>query len=174
MLIVLLKQKDNNAFNYLYDNYSGALYGIILKIVSDEELAQDILQETFVKIWQAIDSYDEKKGRLFTWILNIARNKAIDKLRSKKVRPEIQSIDLNVYFNHNPSFTNVNKIGVKDIVNNLNPDYKKIIDAIYFCGYTHEETSKVLDIPLGTVKTRARAALKELRKYFNLLINLWI
>ena len=70
-------------YSYLYDNYAGALYSTIVGIVSDTELANDVLQEVFVKIWRQIDSYDAKKGRLFTWMLNIARNASIDTIRSK-------------------------------------------------------------------------------------------
>ncbi|RYY92832.1 MAG: sigma-70 family RNA polymerase sigma factor, partial [Chitinophagaceae bacterium] len=82
-LVSLLRSKDNAAFSYLYDHYAGALQGIVRQIVSDEELSQDVLQEVFVSVWRKIDSYDAEKGRLFTWMLNIARNAAIDKVRSK-------------------------------------------------------------------------------------------
>ncbi|HET6245062.1 MAG: sigma-70 family RNA polymerase sigma factor [Bacteroidetes bacterium] len=168
-LVDLLKKKDKEAFSYLYDKYSGALFGVVIKILSDQELAEDVLQEAFVKIWQAMESYDAKKGSLFTWMLNIARNKSIDKLRSKKTRPEIQDIDQSVYTidksqNHQ---NNIQTIGMREVVNKLGPEYQKVIHAIYFSGYTHEEASKELNIPLGTVKTRVRAALKELRKLFN-------
>ncbi len=168
-LVDLLKKKDKEAFSYLYDKYSGALFGVVIKILSDQELSEDVLQEVFVKIWQAMENYDAKKGSLFTWMLNIARNKSIDKLRSKKTRPEIQDIDQIVYTidnSHNHQ-NNIQTIGMREIVNKLNPEYQKVIHAIYFIGYTQEEASKELNIPLGTVKTRARAALKELRKLFN-------
>ncbi|HVG12982.1 MAG TPA: sigma-70 family RNA polymerase sigma factor, partial [Flavisolibacter sp.] len=82
-LIALLKNKDEQAFSYLYDNYAGALYGVVKQIVTDLEVGNDVLQEVFVSIWKKIDSYDATKGRLFTWMLNIARNAAIDKTRSK-------------------------------------------------------------------------------------------
>src|SRR4029079_15634267 len=82
-LVSSLRQKNEEAFSYLYEHYSGALYGVIKQIVTDAELGNDVLQETFVNIWRRIDSYDETKGRLFTWMLNIARNAAIDKTRSK-------------------------------------------------------------------------------------------
>jgi RNA polymerase sigma factor (sigma-70 family) len=82
-LVALLKAKDNQAFSYLYDNYAGALCGVVKQIVGDMELANDVLQEVFVSIWRKIDTYDASKGRLFTWMLNIARNAAIDKTRSK-------------------------------------------------------------------------------------------
>ena len=165
-LVSLLKQKDQQAFSYLYYNYSAALYGIILRILKqEEETSQDVLQESFVKIWKNLEHYDRSKGTLFTWMLNITRNSAIDKLRSMK-RVTIQSIDDNVYAvdkEHYHTGTE-DKIGVKAVLNNLKPEHKIIIDIAYFGGYTQEEISEKLNMPLGTVKTRARAALIELRK----------
>src|SRR3712207_4079549 len=79
-LVRLLRQREKRGFTLLYDHYSSALYGIIRKIVRSEELAQDVLQDAFVKIWRGIDSYDASKGTLFTWILNVARNTAIDRV----------------------------------------------------------------------------------------------
>ena len=85
-LVALLKEQNNDAFNYLYDHYSGALFTIINQIVPDKDTASDVLQEVFVNVWRKIGTYDETKGRLFTWMLNIARNAAIDKVRSKGYR----------------------------------------------------------------------------------------
>ena len=76
-----LQAKNEAALSYLYDNYSGALYGVLLKILKEPELCQDVLQESFVKIWKNIDRYNPSKGALYTWMLNIARNTAIDKVR---------------------------------------------------------------------------------------------
>jgi RNA polymerase sigma factor (sigma-70 family) len=165
-LVRLLKEKSKPAFSYLYDNYSAALYGIVLRILTnDEETSQDILQESFVKIWKNIETYDRSKGTLFTWMLNVTRHTAIDKLRTLK-RTAIQSIDDNVYNidRQHSHKTNEDNIGVKEMVNKLKPEYKIIIDLAYFGGYTQEEISEELKMPLGTVKTRARAALIELRK----------
>lgn len=166
-LVSLLKLQDKTAFSYLYDNYSGALFGIVLKVLhQEEELSQDVLQEAFVKIWRKIDSYDNSKGTLFTWMLNITRNTAIDKLRSIK-RTSIQSLDDNVGFVEKQYSHTMkeDRIGVKDVVNKLKPEYKTIIDLSYYGGYTQEEIAEQLNMPLGTVKTRARAALIELRKF---------
>jgi RNA polymerase sigma-70 factor (ECF subfamily) len=165
-LIELLMQKDKSAFSYLYDKYSGALYGIVLKILNrDEENSQDILQEVFLKIWKNMDKYDSSKGTLFTWMLNIARYTAIDKLRSNKNK-SIQSIENNVH-NVDAQYKNEmgeDTIGVKEVVSNLKQEYKILIDLAYYNGYTQEEISEKLKMPLGTVKTRTRAALIELRK----------
>lgn len=166
-LVALVKDKSTEAFSALYDNYSAALYGVILKVVTIEELAQDILQDSFVKIWKSFSSYDATKGRLFTWMLNIARNTAIDALRSKqgKMDSKIQSIDSSVSEVNSQSSitTSVDHIGLKDVLKKLRPDYVMLIDLIYFKGYTQDEISKELSLPLGTVKTRIRTALNQLR-----------
>jgi RNA polymerase sigma-70 factor (ECF subfamily) len=170
-LVALLKQKDKTAFSDFYDNYSGALYSVILRILNgDEENSQDVLQDAFVKIWKNIESYDSTKGTLFTWILNIARNTAIDKTRQRK-NYSIQSLEESVRivdskFNHT---SNTDKIGLKEAIKNLKPEYRSIIDLAYFGGYTQEEISSHLNLPLGTVKTRVRSALIELRKIFNVV-----
>jgi RNA polymerase sigma-70 factor (ECF subfamily) len=165
-LVRLLKVKDKAAFSYLYDNYSGALYGIVLSILNNEpETAEDVLQEAFIKIWKNIDNYDKSKGTLFTWMLNISRNTAIDKLRSLR-RVSIQSINNNVHIvdkEHSHSIA-VDRIGVKELLNNLKPEYKTIIDLAYFGGHTQKEIAEILSMPLGTVKTHTRAALNEIRR----------
>lgn len=166
-LVALLKKKDMVAYNALYDNYSAALYGVITRIIPAEEIAEDILQEVFIKIWKAIDSFDQSKGRLFTWMLNIARNSSIDYIRSKQSRIEnkIQNIDDSAYELSKRSKTmNTDVIGVKEQVIKLKDDQRILIDMIYFKGYTQEETAEELGIPLGTVKTRVRAAIMQLRQ----------
>ncbi|HRG93075.1 MAG TPA: sigma factor, partial [Chitinophagaceae bacterium] len=85
-LVALLQERNGQAFSYLYDNYSGALLGVIGGIITDRDLAGDVLQNVFVNIWRKIDLYDPSKGRLFTWMLNIARNAAIDEVRSRSYR----------------------------------------------------------------------------------------
>lgn len=164
-LVMLLKQRQQQAFSYLYDNYSGALYSVILAITPDKEISSDILQEVFVKIWKQIESYDVSKGRLFTWMMNIARNAAIDMLRSKSYRQQGQNHELNelVYNVASTGAKNTDLIGLRKIVHMLDEDYKSLVDLAYFQGFTQDEISKMLNIPLGTVKTRLRNALIKLR-----------
>jgi RNA polymerase sigma factor (sigma-70 family) len=167
-LIALLQRRDQNAFAYLYDNYSAALNGVIARMVDDTQLAEDILQETFVKIWNNFGQYDATKGRLFTWMINITRNLTIDTLRSKGYKKQ-QKISQDENFvsstqDKNYSTSKFDTIGIRKQVQNLKPDQKIIIDLAYFGGYTQEEISTEMKIPLGTVKTRMRTAIIELRK----------
>lgn len=168
-LISSLKGNSKEAFEYLYDHYSPALYGIIMKIVKDEEKAADVMQDAFLKIWKNIGGYNNEKGTLFTWILNVARNTAIDRIRldvklAKSVSweqvPEAE-LSQNVIFNPIPS-----TIDIRAIVQRLLPEKSLLIDLVYFQGYTHEEVSVRLALPLGTVKSRIRKALSELREIF--------
>jgi RNA polymerase sigma-70 factor (ECF subfamily) len=165
-LVLLLKQRQQTAFGYLYDNYSGALYSVISGIVPDKDLADDVLQEVFVKIWRQIESYDSFKGRLFTWMMNIARNSSIDLLRSKNYQNTKQNRELTEAVYEAGESTNINtdKIGLRKIVTRLKEEYKVLIELSYFEGFTQEEISKMLNIPLGTVKTRLRSALIQLRE----------
>lgn len=171
-MVDLLKKKDETAFGVLYDNYSAALYGVITRIIENEEAAQDILQEVFVKIWKNAGSYDAGKGRLFTWMLNIARNAAIDATRSKQFRQgsQIRSIEDSVSTVNRQSkiITPVDHIGIKDVLDKLKDEHRIIIDMLYFGGYTQEEVSQELNMPLGTVKTRSRAAIQHLRELLNI------
>lgn len=169
-LIQALKSKDEKALAILYDRYSGALYGIVLKIVKEKELAEDVIQEAFVKMWSNFRDYDETKGRLFTWILNVARNLAIDKTRSKSFKNtflEVSSDERAVYNASEMSTQQPEYIGMKDLVKTLREEEKVLVELIYYQGYTRTEVAEELNLPLGTVKTRIRAAIIKLRKFFN-------
>ena len=162
-----MQQRTDHSFSYLYDNYSGALLGVVGAIVPDQEIARDVLQEVFVNIWRKIESYDPTKGRLFTWMMNVARNAAIDKLRSKGYQDSLKnrSIPDNVDSNMAGAITSpkMDDVGLKKVLTRLKEEHRVLIDLSYYQGYTHEEISKVLNIPLGTVKTRIRSALTHLR-----------
>ncbi len=168
-LIVRLKQKDKEALAYLYDHYVPALYGVINRIVKAEDVAEEVLQDTFIRIWDKIHSYDQDKGRLFTWMLNIARNLSIDKLRSKEFsrKNKTDQLENNVSLINSDAYVeqNIQDTGLRDLLRSLSPEQQMIVNLIYFEGYTHTEVSEEFDIPLGTVKTRLRSALIRLRKY---------
>lgn len=166
-LVQGLKARDQQVFGYLYDHYSPALYGVVLKVLNDENSASDVLQEVFLKIWRSIEKYDTEKGRLFTWMLNIARNTAIDSLRSKghKLDQKIQELSNDVYLQTSQLTVQpaVDHLGLSKVLEKLNKEQRTIIDLAYYKGCTQEEIARVLDIPLGTVKTRMRNAIIQLR-----------
>jgi RNA polymerase sigma factor (sigma-70 family) len=169
-LVKALQNNDNEGYQYLYLHYRGALHNVILQIVNEEETANDILQEVFIAVCKNIDKYDAQKGRLFTWLHTLARNGAINKLRSKnyKANQKNENID-NYVFNvdvSNATNQNINAIGLRKQVHLLREDYKNVLELSYYKGFTQEEISKILKIPLGTVKTRLRNALIEIRKQF--------
>ncbi|MFP5080443.1 RNA polymerase sigma factor [Pedobacter sp. JCM 36344] len=170
-LVSKLKSQDTLAIQALYDMYSGALLGVISRVIQHTEVAEDLLQETFIKIWNSAGSYDNSKGRLFTWMMNIARNLSIDKVRSKdfKNSNKNQDIENNVDFIDAQKEVTFNEdvLGVRDLVTSLKPEFKIVLDLVYFKGYTHVEAAEELNLPLGTVKTRIRMGILELRKNFN-------
>jgi RNA polymerase sigma factor (sigma-70 family) len=166
-LVKGLQQKDKTALSYLYDNYSAALYGIVYRILQSEELAEEILQDVFLKIWDKIETYDSSKGKLFTWMLNVARNQAIDKTRSKEISKNhktksidavVNKIDREEYIEQK-----VDGIGIKEILKKLPEEQRFIVEHLYFKGYSQSELAEEYNIPLGTVKTRLRTAMKQLR-----------
>jgi len=167
-LVVKLQDGDQVAFSYLYDNYAGPLNGVIFRMVEDTQLSEDILQEVFIKIWNNFKQYDSNKGRLFTWMVNVTRNLTIDTLRSKgfKKQQKISQDENSVsaYKDPNATADRFDTMGLRKQVASLKPDLKLIVDMAYFAGYTQDEISKELGIPLGTVKTRMRTAVMELRK----------
>lgn len=170
-LVRALKGKETIAIQALYDMYSAALLGVISRIVINPEIAEDLLQETFIKIWNSAENYDHTKGRLFTWMINVARNLSIDKLRSKDFRnaTKNQDIENNVDFidSQKKITFNADTLGLRDMVTALKPEFNNVLDMVYFKGYTHVEAAEELNLPLGTVKTRIRMAIMELRKHFN-------
>ncbi len=167
LLVQRLRNRDEAAMTIFYDRYSAALYGVIMRVVKKEEEAEDVLQESMVKIWNSFASYDASKGRLFTWVMNVSRNLAIDKIRSRQYRVGTRTQPLEdsaaVREAAPPTFR-PEHIGLQDMTKKLSPDQQQVVDMLYFGGYTQSEVAEELNLPLGTVKTRARAAIKVLSK----------
>ena len=163
-----LRAQDASAMSVLYDMYSPALFGVVLQIVKEEETAEDVLQEAFVKIWGSFQSYDAAKGRLFTWMINVCRNLAIDKIRSKQYRvsQKTREIPASPRAIYGAVGFKPEHIGIREVTESLSPEQKQIIDLMYFEGMTQSEIAEEYNIPLGTVKTRARSAMKALGKLF--------
>ncbi len=169
-LVAQLQMGDENAFAALYDSYSAMLYGVITRIVSDQADAANLLQDCFIKIWRNVGSYDPSKGRFATWLINVARNTAIDFTRSKyfSQKRKNQNLDYLVGSESPKSATQfaVETLGLRQLVDKLTPVCREVIEWMYFDGYTQQEIADNFGIPLGTVKSRTRLALKELRTYF--------
>lgn len=166
-LIRRLVAKDKSALDYLYTHYSGALYGVITRIVANDGIAEEILQDVFLKFWNKIDSYDASKGKLFTWMLNITRNQAIDRTRSKEISRDRKTsdIDNSVSKVDRQTFNeqSVDAIGLKEVLKDLPADQQFVVEYLYFKGYSQSEVAEEFNIPLGTVKTRLRLAMQHLR-----------
>ncbi|MEI9917199.1 MAG: sigma-70 family RNA polymerase sigma factor [Bacteroidota bacterium] len=166
-LVSGLKARSKSSLDYLYNHYSAALYGVISRIIGNEDVAEEVLQDAFLKIWDRIDAYDASKGRLFTWMLNLTRNLAIDKTRSKEISKDRKTDDIDNLVNRidrkEQAEQNVETIGLKEVLTRLSDEQKFVVEYLYLKGYTQSELAKEFNIPLGTVKTRLRLAMIELR-----------
>ena len=171
LLIQQLKNRDERALSLLYDKYSGAIYSVILKMIRDEGKAQNLLQDTFITVWNKADRYDSNKGRFYTWVYRIAKNKTLNMLR--RTEPLIQTDDFSVYsekedlISIEPEYLELN-----GAVTTLAEHHKKAIELVYFKGLTHKEAHQEMDVPLGTFKSYVRQALKQLRATYTKTLSL--
>ncbi len=148
----------------MYSNYSAALYGIILRTLNHKESAEEALTDAFLKIWDQIDSYDESKGTLFTWMYRIARNQAIDARRSRNFKAGEKSTELDDYgLNISETQGGENYIGLDKVLGSLGEACRRLIQLNFFMGFSHADISKKEDMALGSVKTKLRSCLKDLK-----------
>ncbi|MDN6311242.1 MAG: RNA polymerase sigma factor [Flavobacteriaceae bacterium] len=170
-LLELLQKKDEKSFDHLYDMYAQSLFGVIHTIVKNKAQAEDVLQEVMIKIWEKLDTYNSDKGRFYTWIVNIARNAAIDKYRSKAYKKQRENLSTDNFVDILEGSYNLGKltnaIGIEAFVKKLKPKCIKIIDLLFYKGFTNKEAAEDLSIPLGTLKTRNRACINDLRTLLN-------
>ncbi|MBU2997360.1 sigma-70 family RNA polymerase sigma factor [Cellulophaga baltica] len=167
VLVENFRNKDSKAFEKLYEMYSDNICGVINSIVKNSDIAQEICQDVFVKAWKNSESYNASKGRFFTWMLNIARNAAIDEVRSKSHKNSKQNLSsdffVNILEDKNDLNNQVDTIGIKNLLTNLKDKCVQIIQLLYFQGYTQKEAAEELAIPVGTVKTRNRSCISQIR-----------
>ena len=166
-ILDLIAKRDERFVSLLYDQYADRLYGLAYRILKNDAAAQDAIQESFVKIWKKAVNFDASKARLFTWTYSIVRNTAIDKLRSMQKR-DTREIQIKT--------EDVSHMGHSDVIpehmdlsrhmSSLEDKYREVLEVLFFQGMTQQEASEALDVPLGTVKTRLKIALRELRKIF--------
>ena len=171
-IIERLKSQDESALSELYDEYAAPIYGVILRICRDDALAQDLLQEVFLKVWNKIGLFNPDKGKLFTWIYQIARNISLNAIRSKQKL--IQNEDLAVYSNKEEEQI-VEYPEISGSLNELESHHREALELVYFQGLTHREAHEQMGVPLGTFKSYVRQALRNLKeKYQNELFVVWI
>lgn len=166
-IVSLLKARNQRALILLYEHYSPALYNIIYRIVGNEAIAEETLQDCLMKIWDKSDQYDDKKGRLFTWMVRLCRNLAIDKIRSSQFKKGNKTESIPEYVNNDERLSEGPEItdpGLRKVVEQMDEKSRLVIELLFFQDYTQKEASEALDIPLGTIKSRSRKALLDLRK----------
>ncbi len=173
-IIQRIIHKEKDALYLLYDKYSAALFGVIVRICQNQELAEDVLQETFLRIWEKISSYDPEKGKFYTWAYRIAKNKALNAIRNSDTL--IQREDLSVIKDKSPSEDRIDISTLNGALSKLEPHHQEAISLVYFRGYTHREANEEMGVPLGTFKSYVQQALKLLRESYKIgvVLVLWI
>jgi len=172
LLILQFQQKDVQVYEKLYNAYCKSIAGVINTIVKNPEVTEEITQDVFLKAWNNAASYSPSKGRFFTWLLNIARNAAIDHTRSKNFKQSKQNQTTDFFVDiletHDDLNSSTNAIGLKDIVYKLGETCKSLIELLYFRGFTQVEASEELNMPLGTIKTKNKICVGQLRSILGL------
>lgn len=165
-MLSLLRSGNEHGLRLLYRNYKDAIYGIILNIVKSESHSEEVLNDVFLKCFTNISSYDEAKSRLFTWMARIARNAAIDKVRTVEYRSSAKTFDISNPGTEKMAYSHdyIDHAGLAAILKVLDVDQKRMIEMVYLLGYTHQECSDELGVPLGTVKSNVRRGLMKLRE----------
>ncbi len=169
----LAEAGDAQAFSVLYDRHSRAAYSLAYRMMGEKQAAEDLAQEAFLKVWRSAGSYRAGRGSVRTWILSIVHNRGIDHLRSlasrrrrqEKVEAGAPTSQPSEAFSE--TWRNSLREQVRAAMSTLPPEQLKVLELAYFSGYTHVEIADLLDIPLGTVKSRMRRGLKKLRGFFD-------
>lgn len=167
-LVARLCARDESAMTAFCERYGSTLYRRILRLVRCPATAEDVLQDSLVKIWYALPEYDAARGRLFSWSLTICQRRAIDHLRSAQHRLTCCTVwdEEHAALHHLPAACSAEYLGVRDLLHALQPAYQRVLELRFFDGYTQQEVADCLALPLGTVKTRNRAALQQLAGLF--------
>ena len=167
-ILDLMGKHDQRFVGLLYDHYSAGLYGLACQIVRDDSMARDVIQDSFIKIWKRYREYEPSRAKLFTWIYQIVRNTAIDKRRSiqkrgdREIQMDVPDVTPMGYDAIIPEHTDV-----PEHLQNLEEKYRDVLNLLFYKGMTQQEASDFLNVPLGTVKTRLKIGLREMRKVFS-------
>jgi RNA polymerase sigma-70 factor, ECF subfamily len=172
-LVLALEKRDQRALEALYDRYGDYVYSVCLRMVSDVQLAEDLTQEVFLRLWRRPDLFDAQRGRFVTWLLSVARNRGIDERRSRGRRfrhenpPSLAAEEMlagaSTEEREDAAILSDERMIIQNALAALPPDQRLAIQLAYFGGYTQQEIAKGLRQPLGTIKTRIRLGLQKLR-----------
>jgi RNA polymerase sigma-70 factor, ECF subfamily len=172
-LMSLVGQGDAEAFTILYDRHGRAAFSLARRIMGERQAAEDLVQDAFLKLWRSATSYRPERGSVRTWLLSIVRNRSIDQLRAHASRRRTQDrLEVSAPRSQ-PSeafaetWRNSQREQVREAMNTLPPEQRKVLELAYFSGYTHVQVSKLLDVPLGTIKGRMRLGLKKMCFYID-------
>jgi RNA polymerase sigma-70 factor (ECF subfamily) len=166
-LIERIAARDESAVSALYDRHSRLLFGLILRIVRDRSEAEEVLQEVFLSVWTKVNSYDRALGSPAGWLVRIARNRGIDRLRTNAVRTRTVEAVEDTRTPENPESSAVRSqlcARVRAALAGLPGDQRELIEHAYFTGLSHSELAARFGLPLGTVKTRVRTGMMVLRQ----------
>ncbi len=167
-----ISKKDEKAFETLYDLYSKLIYSLIVSVVKKQDEAEDVLQEIFLQVWEKATTFESTKGNVYAWMVTLARNRAIDRIRSKDFRKQRQEVeDTEIDMMHNPTEKNPLDslvVGeraeiVKSALQQIPTEQREVIQIAYYGGYSQSEIAAKLNLPLGTVKTRMRQGMRKLQ-----------
>ena len=163
---------DSAALETLYDRYAATLLGVVLRPVQDRSVAEEIVQETFWRVWDKAASFDDTQGKFSTWMFSIGRRLAIDTTRRQKIRPQAARSEaeeermLRAPDGANVAETadlHIEQERIRSVLTVLSPEQYEVIELAYFQGLTRQEIAQATDTPLGTIHTRARLGLQKLR-----------
>lgn len=171
-LMKSIRQKDPDALEILYDRYEQMVYSFAYRIVKDSMAAEEVMQELFMRIWKNAEQYDSTKGKLSTWMFTVTRNIALDQLRKNNTRPPQQSADAEEVQQLRDTGAMTEEMVemlmagelVREALLELSRDQQQVVDLIYYQGLTQQEVAYHVAVPLGTVKSRVRLAMKQLQK----------
>jgi RNA polymerase sigma-70 factor (ECF subfamily) len=170
-LVERVVRRDASALGELYDRHHRLLFSLILRVLRDRGEAEDVLQEVFVRVWERAETYAPPLGGPSAWLVRIARNRAIDRLRSRQVRAHVsETIDSSprearvaAPDPESMAQASESRRAILAALDALPPEQRRLVDAAYFEGYTQAELAEKFGLPLGTVKTRIRTAMQALR-----------
>lgn len=171
-LMKLIRQKDPAALEMLYDRYEGLIFSFAYRMVQDSMAAEEVMQEFFMRIWKNLEQYDSSKGKLSTWMFTVTRPIAIDQLRNNNPRipqepagvEELQEMRETGIMSEEMTELLMAGEQVREALQELSRDQQQVIDLIYYQGLTQQEVASRVAVPLGTVKSRVRLAMKQLQK----------